>query len=101
MMGDSEELAAHGVREVSMMGDSFMCHLYVAFVTLLRDDWEAGALLASAGTAKACRSQMDFNNTVCGGAVHVMLIYHFWMTPNETLRDEDVVLWSFGKIPKP
>ena len=41
-MGDSEELAVHDVRKVSMMGDSFMRHLCVAFVTLFRTTGRPG-----------------------------------------------------------
>ncbi|KAJ1481696.1 hypothetical protein T484DRAFT_1806434 [Baffinella frigidus] len=57
------ELAAHGVRKVTMVGDSFMRHLYVAFVTLLRGDWAAGSLIAN--HFPECEHRGQYSEKVC------------------------------------
>ena len=57
------ELAAHGVRKVTMVGDSFMRHLYVAFVTLLREDWAVGSL--SPNHDPECRHRGQYTEFIC------------------------------------
>lgn len=102
-------LVQGGVKHILFVGDSYMRHVYVAFMLSLKHNYQDGALntphdmkcdFEGQFEEKVCRLQLMFRSALCNGLVHIALKYGAFVFPTlSDLEGNDLVIWSFGNHP--
>ena len=98
-------LSSAGIGKIYFIGDSFVRHTYISFVSLLLQDYlyaplnEEGIKNTECHgrgrfTEKACRTAIFFNVFACNDKVHVIYESTGFAFPLQRHEDGDVIIWG-------
>ena len=96
-------------KEVAFVGDSYVRHAYIAFLSWLNNNYKDASLSSEHDanceyelqySEKECRKQIVGQSTVCDGHTNVTLVYGHapWIT-SKVLAKYDMIVWSIGRHP--